>query len=104
MDYWRELEVTLHDSYSAFAQTFSASYEAKRVFALTTKGQKHYSDIKYQIGDVFLFGPESRGLPESIRREVHQLRIPMTPQTRSLNIAVSAAVVVYEAWRQLGYA
>jgi tRNA (cytidine/uridine-2'-O-)-methyltransferase len=102
MDYWHEVNVQLHNSYEVFAETFRSSYQAKRVFALTTKGVQRHSDVHYQAGDVLLFGPESRGLPEQIRSPLTQLRIPMK-ETRSLNLAVSVAVVVYEAWRQQGF-
>jgi tRNA (cytidine/uridine-2'-O-)-methyltransferase len=103
MDYWHEVSVNVHNSYEAFQESFQARFVAGRVFALTTKGQTAHSVVAYQTGDVLLFGPESRGLPESVRISVQQLRIPMK-QTRSLNLAVSVAVVVYEAWRQLEFA
>jgi tRNA (cytidine/uridine-2'-O-)-methyltransferase len=99
MDYWGDANVQVHNSYSSFCEAFDSSYQAKRVFALTTKGVKSHSDVHYQAGDVLLFGPESRGLPEQVRAPLTQLRIPMK-ETRSLNLAVSVAVVVYEAWRQ----
>ena len=72
-------------------------------FSLTTKGQRSYSEVSYRDEDVLLFGPESRGLPEAVRAQTEQLRIPMTPNARSLNLAVSVGVVVYEVWRQLGF-
>jgi tRNA (cytidine/uridine-2'-O-)-methyltransferase len=99
MDYWHETNVHVHNSYEAFRELFEASYEKARAFALTTKGTTGYSEVPYQKGDILLFGPESRGLPEGIRTSLTQLRIPMQG-TRSLNLAVSVAVVVYEAWRQ----
>ncbi len=99
MDYWHEVKVAVHNSYEAFYEIFKASYELGRVFALTTKGTTSYSDVNYQQNDVLLFGPESRGLPEHLRTSLTQLRIPMK-ETRSLNLAVSVAIVVYEAWRQ----
>jgi tRNA (cytidine/uridine-2'-O-)-methyltransferase len=103
MDYWHEVKVQLHNSYEAFSETLKPSYVSGRVFALTTKGQTAHSAARYKAGDVLLFGPESRGLPEQVRASVQQLRIPMK-ETRSLNLAVSVAVVVYEAWRQQGFA
>lgn len=102
MDYWHEVNVQVHNSYDSFCEAFRSSYETKRVFALTTKGETRHSDVHYQAGDVLLFGPESRGLPEQVRTPLTQLRIPMK-ETRSLNLAVSVAVVVYEAWRQQGF-
>lgn len=83
-----------------------ANFSQQRLFALTTKGTKHYADISYQGGDVFVMGPETRGLPKEILEtfpHTARLRIPMRPASRSLNLANAAAVVVYEAWRQLGF-
>jgi tRNA (cytidine/uridine-2'-O-)-methyltransferase len=77
------------------------------VFAIETQGAQLYSAVRYQAGDALLFGPESRGLPaaalELLGRE-RVLRIPMLDGNRSLNLANSVALVVYEAWRQLGFA
>lgn len=78
-----------------------------RVFALSTRGNTRHDAPHYEEGDAFLFGPETRGLPqdvlESVPRE-QRLRLPMRDGSRSLNLSNSAAVVVYEAWRQLGFA
>jgi tRNA (cytidine/uridine-2'-O-)-methyltransferase len=103
MDYWDQTPVTVHNSYTAFMDSFTAAYQNQRVFSLTTKGKAHYTDVHYQVSDVLLFGPESRGLPESVRAQTTQLRVPMTPEVRSLNLAISASIVMYEAWRQLGF-
>lgn len=84
-----------------------ASVQPTRVFALSTKGQRYYSEVAYQPGDLFLFGPESRGLPADVREGLpaeQVLRIPMCPGNRSLNLSNSAAVLLYEAWRQQGFA
>jgi tRNA (cytidine/uridine-2'-O-)-methyltransferase len=104
MDYWDRAAVKLHDSYAAFTQVLADAYAAGRVFSLTTKGTRRYTDIGYQPGDVLLFGPESRGLPEQVRQPTTQLRIPMTAEVRSLNVAISASIVLYEAWRQHSFA
>lgn len=100
LDYseWMNLEV--HKDLS------SALKGRSRVFALTTKGTRGYADPVYQPGDALLFGPETRGLPREVLDSVpsdQQLRIPMQKHSRSLNLSNSAAVVVYEAWRQQGY-
>ena len=90
--YWRDCESTLGN---------------RRCFAFTTRGTAAHSDPAFQRGDVLLFGPETRGLPDTILDALppdHRLRIPMLPHSRSLNLSNSVAVVVYEAWRQLGYA
>jgi tRNA (cytidine/uridine-2'-O-)-methyltransferase len=103
MDYWSEVDVQLHDSYAQFADHFKTAFTAQRIFSFTTKATQSYSEVQYQAHDVFLFGPESRGLPQSIRSSTQQLRIPMTPQARSLNVSVSVGIAVYEAWRQQGF-
>lgn len=77
-----------------------------RILAFTTKASHHYAQTRFQPGDVLLFGPESRGLPAEVLAEVpppRRLRLPMRPHSRSLNLSNSVAVVVYEAWRQLGF-
>ena len=77
-----------------------------RVFAFTTQATRRHTDISYEDGDVLLFGPEPDGLPEAVRGDRHvteQVRIPMRPGRRSLNLSNAAAIAVYEAWRQLGF-
>ena len=77
-----------------------------RVFALSTKAVRSYADVRYQEGDAFVFGPETSGLPEPLLGEFPQearLRLPMRPGNRSLNLSNAVAVVVFEAWRQLGF-
>jgi tRNA (cytidine/uridine-2'-O-)-methyltransferase len=76
------------------------------VFAVSTKGTQRYDLNKYEVGDVFLFGPESRGLPTEILNAVareQRIRLPMVPGSRSLNLSNTVAVVIYEAWRQVGF-
>ena len=84
-----------------------AALDGARVFAIETHGAQLYSDVRYRAGDALLFGSESRGLPaevpESLGRE-RVLRIPMLDGNRSLNLSNSVALVLYEAWRQLGFA
>lgn len=78
-----------------------------RIFALSTKGTQTFSEVAFKPGDMFLFGPESRGLPAEIRDALppdQVLRIPMLSGSRSLNLSNSAAVLIYEAWRQQGFA
>ncbi|OCG55383.1 tRNA (cytosine(34)-2'-O)-methyltransferase TrmL [Gilliamella sp. Choc6-1] len=77
-----------------------------QVYALTTKGKKSHSDVKYKENDFLMFGPETRGLPASILDILPQdkkIRIPMLASSRSMNLSNSVAVVVYESWRQLDY-
>jgi len=83
-----------------------AAFDPARVFALTTKGLHAFHQVQYRSGDVFLFGPESRGLPAEVLGQLdacQRLRLPMLPANRSLNLSNTVAVVVYEAWRQCGF-
>jgi tRNA (cytidine/uridine-2'-O-)-methyltransferase len=78
-----------------------------RWFAVSTRGTTRYDLVKYIAGDAFVFGPESRGLPAEVLEscaEDRRLRIPMRPENRSLNLSNAAAVLVFEAWRQQGFA
>jgi tRNA (cytidine/uridine-2'-O-)-methyltransferase len=83
-----------------------ADLAGRRLFAVTTKGSMRYSDIQFADEDVFIFGPETRGLPEEIRNEFtpdRRVRIPMMPESRSLNLSNSAAILLFEAWRQVDF-
>lgn len=74
-----------------------------RIFAITTKGHRLYHHVSFEPGDALLFGPETRGLPPEILDSLppdHRLRIPMRPESRSMNLSNSVAVLVYESWRQ----
>jgi tRNA (cytidine/uridine-2'-O-)-methyltransferase len=87
--------------------TCLAALGAPRVFALSTRSETAYSSPAFVAGDAFLFGPETRGLPQEVLESVppeQRLRLPMQDGSRSLNLSNSAAVVVYEAWRQCGFA
>jgi len=78
-----------------------------RIYALSSKAATSYASARFQPGDAFLMGPETRGLPEQILEQIpfeRRLRIPMLPDNRSLNLSNAAAVVIYEAWRQQGFA
>jgi tRNA (cytidine/uridine-2'-O-)-methyltransferase len=80
-----------------------AQLPGQRLFAFSTKAQRNYAEVAFVPGDIFLFGPESRGLPAELRDSLDStqlLRLPMRPQCRSLNLSNAVAVVVYEAWRQ----
>lgn len=103
MDYREIQDLQLHKSW----KDFLATEMPERIFALSTKGTRTHSDTQFQSGDYLLFGPESRGLPASIRESLpteRVLRIPMVANSRSMNLSNAVAVMVYEAWRQLGYA
>jgi tRNA (cytidine/uridine-2'-O-)-methyltransferase len=103
MDYRDKAVVTVHRD----LEEWRTVTESSRVFALTVDGERLYSDVAFEPGDAFLFGPESVGLPEDVKRLdflAGRLRLPMVAGVRSLNLANAASVVVYEAWRQLGFA
>ncbi len=79
---------------------------SERVFACTTKGSTNYAEADFQPDDTFLFGPETRGLPDSVladERVSHRLRIPMREGSRSLNLSNAVAIIAFEAWRQNGF-
>lgn len=102
LDYHEFANVQIHGGFADFLQAI----DGKRIFALSTKGKTRYSDIHYKKGDCLLFGPETRGLPASIREHkavTDVLTIPMAENSRSLNLSNSAAIVTYEAWRQMGF-
>lgn len=85
---------------------FLAAMAGKRILACTTKGSRPHSELEYRQGDVLLFGPESRGLPQEILQSIaaeHRLRIPMVPSSRSLNLSNAVAIISYEGWRQQGF-
>jgi tRNA (cytidine/uridine-2'-O-)-methyltransferase len=103
LDYHEWVAVRLHDSLAAFLE----EVKPQRVFALTTKGQRMVSEVSFQADDALLFGPETRGLPAEVLAElgeVHCLYLPMTATSRSLNLSNTVSIVLYEAWRQLGFA
>lgn len=102
LDYHEYANLTLHKNWG----DFKAAMAGRRLFALTTKGSQNYAHAQFEPGDVFVFGPETRGLPEEIRNEFapeHRLRLPMLPDSRSLNLSNSAAILLYEAWRQIDF-
>jgi tRNA (cytidine/uridine-2'-O-)-methyltransferase len=102
LDYADMACVTIHDDWASFRSTL----ELQRVFAVTTRGTQRYDAPRYRQDDIFLFGSETRGLPATVIEHVpddQRIRLPMQAGSRSLNLSNAVAVVVYEAWRQLGY-
>jgi tRNA (cytidine/uridine-2'-O-)-methyltransferase len=103
LDYDEYATVSTHNSLAICL----AALDGPRVFALSTRGKARHDTPEYTVGDAFLFGPETRGLPPEVLKSLppeQRLRLPMRPNSRSLNLSNSAAVVVYEAWRQLDFA
>jgi len=85
---------------------FLAAAKPARLLAFSTRARRLYADITYEPDDALLFGPETRGLPQSLLDslpEEHRLRLPLQPGNRSLNLSNAVAVVVFEAWRQQGF-
>lgn len=105
LDYWDKLGVEIHENLDAFLEKYKP--EEHPMYFVTTKGRKCYSDVKYgDLDEVFvLFGKETKGLPEPLLQKYIQnaIRIPMRPMLRSLNLANSVAIVVYEIARQRNY-
>ena len=103
LDYHEYAELRVHpDLASALAAVAPG-----RVFALSTRGRQRFDRIDYQPGDAFLFGRETAGLPQQVLDALpaaQRLRLPMRPDNRSLNLSNAVAVLVFEAWRQHGFA
>jgi tRNA (cytidine/uridine-2'-O-)-methyltransferase len=102
LDYHEYATVRVYEDWPACA----AQFDGRRIFAVSTKGVQRYDINRYGKGDAFLFGPETRGLPSellALHSAERLIRLPMLPDSRSLNLSNAVAVVVYEAWRQLGF-
>jgi tRNA (cytidine/uridine-2'-O-)-methyltransferase len=102
LDYHEFAAVRTYANLDVFIKTVKPA----RVFGLSTHGQRSLYDCEFKGEDAFVFGPETRGLPMAVREQLgvaNVLRIPMRPENRSLNLSNAAAIVVYEAWRQLGF-
>lgn len=105
LDYHEYATVKVHADFDALLEAERPPPD--RVFALSTHGTRTVSDTAFAEGDWFVFGCETRGLPPALRQRIGQdrlLRLPMRPGSRSLNLSNAVAVVVFEAWRQIGYA
>jgi len=103
LDYHDLSKLVRHANYQALLETL----KPKRIFAITTKGHRTYTQAKFNHEDVLLFGSETHGLPDEIMNSIaenNRLRIPMQANNRSLNLSNSVSIVCYEAWRQLDFA
>lgn len=101
LDYWYAVDVRHHNSF----EELQAQFPEARFFCASTRNSKVYSEQTYRDGDFFVFGKETKGLPQSILDAYPDtcIRIPMTDKVRSLNLSNSAAIVIFEAFRQLGF-
>lgn len=103
LDYHEYATVRVHPGWAAYLE----ATRPERLFALSTRGRRGLAECRFQPGDHFVFGSETRGLPAEILESIppdRRVRLPMRAGSRSLNLSNSAAIVVYEAWRQHGYA
>lgn len=102
LDYHEYAQVRVHDTLEAFV----SEIRPRRLLACSTYGMIHHDDVHYEKNDALLFGPETRGLPKSLLASLpaaQRLRIPMVPDSRSLNLSNAVAIILYEAWRQHGF-
>ena len=102
LDYHEYAAIAVH---ADLAHCLSAA-DTGRVFACSTRGRQRYDQAHFEAGDIFIFGPETRGLPQAVLDSLppeRLLRVPMRPHSRSLNLSNTVSVIVYEAWRQLGF-
>jgi tRNA (cytidine/uridine-2'-O-)-methyltransferase len=102
LDYQDLANITQHANYKDFIKT----KPNHKVWAITTKGTQRYDQVTYHPGDILLFGSETAGLPATLQQTIpaeQQLRIPMHPNNRSMNLSNTVALVSYEAWRQQGF-
>ena len=103
LDYHELASMTVHADLSAAWEVLLPA----RVFAFTTHAAQNYTEVSYEPGDVLMFGPEPTGLPDEVVTDDHvtaALRLPMLSGRRSMNLANTASIAVYEAWRQHGFA
>nr|WP_155434301.1 tRNA (uridine(34)/cytosine(34)/5-carboxymethylaminomethyluridine(34)-2'-O)-methyltransferase TrmL [Pseudoduganella danionis] len=105
LDYHEYARMQVHPDWAAFLAAVQPAPE--RMFAMTTHGSSPFAQANFQPGDVFVFGSETRGLDPALRESfapAQRIRLPMRPENRSMNLSNTVAVVVFEAWRQNGYA
>jgi tRNA (cytidine/uridine-2'-O-)-methyltransferase len=102
LDYHEFTAVKVHKNWQAFLD----ATQPKHCYAITTKGKSWHTDVKFEEGDAIVMGPETRGLPDDMLNSLsmeEKIRIPMQPDSRSLNLSNATSIIVYEAWRQLGF-
>ena len=104
LDYWKKLDLYVWEDFYEFYDK-NIKDTNNKIYMATTKTQRKYTDVKYKKNDFIMFGPESKGIPAEIREAFLEtnITIPMLPMGRSLNLSNSAAIMIYEAWRQLNF-
>ncbi|HHJ80263.1 MAG TPA: tRNA (uridine(34)/cytosine(34)/5-carboxymethylaminomethyluridine(34)-2'-O)-methyltransferase TrmL [Candidatus Tenderia electrophaga] len=105
LDYHEFAHVQEHNSIEAMLEQLKA--DPKRIFAFSTRGKKTHADTDFRAGDILLFGPETRGLPDGLLQHLgpdQVLRLPMAANSRSLNLSNTVAIALFEAWRQNDFA
>ncbi|MEM7220339.1 MAG: tRNA (cytidine(34)-2'-O)-methyltransferase [Pseudomonadota bacterium] len=108
LDYADYRDVQTHANWAAYRDDLAARLNGERgarIWAFSTRGRRRFTEARFEPGDVLLFGPETRGLPNELLEACGErtLRLPMRENSRSLNLSNAAAVAVYEGWRQLGF-
>ena len=102
LDYHEFAKLTVYENFEDCLKAL----EGRRIFALTTKGSTRPDEVSFREGDVLLFGPETRGLPAEVLDSLpagQKIRLPMMPNSRSMNLSNTVAVILFEAWRQNGF-
>ena len=102
LDYHEFAAIKKHSSFADFV----ASETPERIYAITTKATRYHHQVDFKAGDYLLFGSETSGLPEYVREQIpdqDKIRIPMVKESRSMNLSNATAVIIFEAWRQLGF-
>jgi tRNA (cytidine/uridine-2'-O-)-methyltransferase len=102
MDYSEIADLRVHENWEDCLKALAGA----RLFALSTRGSERHDKVAYREGDAFVFGPETRGLPQAMLDALpteQRIRVPLVPGNRSLNLSNTVALVIYEAWRQLDF-
>ena len=101
LDYWNNVKLFVHDSLDDLIE----KYQDNSIYFCTTKTKQVYTDCSYRFGDLFVFGPESRGIPEEIlsKHSATNITIPMHSEVRSINLSNSVSIILYEALRQKSF-
>lgn len=100
LDYWKDLDLEVHESYEAFMK----KYGNEKIYLASTHGGEFYDEVSFKEGDFIMFGRESAGVPEDVHKTHENIRVPMIKTSaRSLNVSNTVAIIAYEALRQIGF-